>query len=365
MDERWYWLAFSVFPRVGPVKFSLLIEHFKTAKSAWEADEGSLKPVLGEKLTEQFLIFRKKFSFELYQKQLEQKHVRFLTLQDKEYPELLKQSQRPPFTIYVHSASETLDLNTFLPTIGVVGTRKITPYGRDVTELLTAELVHAGFTIVSGLALGVDGVAHGVTIDTKGKTIAVLGCGVDCCSPRENSNLYNRIVENGGAIISEVPLSHPPTVGTFPSRNRIVAGLSLGILVTEGAEDSGALITADYAFKNNRKVFAVPGQITSSLSKGPLKLLQKGATLVTNAQDIIKELNIQAPNNKSQITKKIVGDTKEETLILQLLSNEPMTFDMIVRNLKRESAVVGSVLSIMEIKGFIKNNVHGFYALVE
>lgn len=363
MDERHYWLAFSIFPRVGPVKFALLIEHFKTAKSAWEAEEGSLKPILGEKLTEQFLAFRKKFSIERYLKQLEQKQVAFITLQEKEYPELLKQSHHAPFTIYVRSASRVLDLNTFSPAIGVVGTRKITQYGRDVTELLTVDLVAAGFSIVSGLALGVDGVAHGVTIENKGKTIAVLGCGVDCCYPKENSGLYRRIIESGGAIISEVPLSHPPTVGTFPSRNRIVAGLSQGILVTEGAEDSGALITADYAFRNNRKVFAVPGQITSSLSKGPLKLLQQGAKLVTNANDVITELGIKNSELRTESSKTITGDTEEETIILQLLVHEPLHFDEIVRKCGFSSSQAGSILSLLELKGVIKTGANNMYLL--
>ena len=212
--------------------------------------------------------------------------------------------------------------------------------------------------------MGVDAVAHKTAIDNNGKTIAVLGCGVDCVTPAENLNLYNEILEKGGCILSELPLGHPPSKGSFPARNRIVAGLSLGVLVTEGAEDSGALITAEYAFKNNRKVFAVPGSITSSLSKGPYKLLKKGAILVTSGEDILKELKVQnsklkttAPNSKFRVR----GETREEQIILKILANEPLHFDEIVRRTGINSSKLGSVLSLMEIKGMVRNLDSGMF----
>lgn len=241
--------------------------------------------------------------------------------------------------------------------IAVVGTRKITQYGRDVTELLTAELVSSGFTIVSGLAMGVDAVAHRTTIENNGKTIAVLGCGVDCVTPVENQSLYDQIIEKGGCVVSELPLGYSPTRGSFPARNRIVAGLSQGIVVTEGAEDSGALITADYAFKFNRKVFAVPGPITSNLSKGPYKLIAKGAKLLTTASDIINSLGIKSTMGTTSITRKekIRGDSKEEEIILEILENETLHFDEIVKRSKFSSSRLGSMLSFMEIKGLIKS----------
>ena len=149
----------------------------------------------------------------------------------------------------------------------------------------------AGFTIVSGLAIGVDAVSHKAALDNGGKTIAVLGCGVDCCNPTTNRNLYSQIIKNG-CVVSEVPLSKSPSRGLFPARNRIITGLSLGVLVTEGGEDSGSLITADYALSFSRRVFAVPGPITSNLSKGPFNLISKGAKLATSAEDILKEFKI-------------------------------------------------------------------------
>jgi DNA processing protein len=260
------------------------------------------------------------------------------------------------------------------PTIAVVGTRKTTQYGREVTKILTEELVSSGFTIVSGLAIGVDAISHKTAIEGGGKTIAVLGCGVDCCYPLSNQHIYNSIVYgNGlakpdpapqGCVVSEYPLALRPTRGSFPVRNRIIAGLASGVLVTEGAEDSGALITADYAIKFNRKVFAVPGPITSSLSKGPYKLIAKGAKLVTSAKDILDELGVQEKSIKGgKSIKSIKGGNKEEDMILKILQNEPLHFDELVRRSGFESAKTGSILSVMEIKGLVKGLESGQFSI--
>lgn len=361
MDERYYWLAFSNAPKIGPATFKLLLETFGSAKDAWESSKDDLEDVLGDQLTERFYNFKKKFSIEDYVRQMDSKKVSFVTLVEKEYPELLQQIERPPFIVYIRGQYW---FNNFQNehTIAVVGSRKVTSYGKEVTESITSQLVGSGFIIVSGLALGVDAIAHKTAIENSGKTIAVLGCGVDCCYPRENQNLYNEIIEKGGAIISEFPLAQQPNVGTFPSRNRIVSGLSLGVVVTEGAEDSGSLITADYAFKQQRKVFAVPGPITSGLSKGPLQLIQKGAKMITSGKDVLQELAI----NSKQLTvqkEAIKGDTAQEQMILDLLMNESLSFDDIVRRSKLNSPEVGTLLSLMEIKGYIRSSNEGNYSL--
>ena len=249
--------------------------------------------------------------------------------------------------------------------IAVVGTRKITEYGREVTSLLASELVSAGFTIVSGLAMGVDAVAHKTAIENGEKTIAVLGSGVDLCYPSANRNIYNSIVSGAGAVVSEFPPGQVPSRGSFPSRNRIIAGLSMGVLVTEGAEDSGALITADYALSNGRRVFAVPGPITSSLSKGPYKLISKGAKLVTTVKDILDELGVRQRVKRDTGDKRARGETAEENLILKILENEAMDFDQIVRATKMDSSKLGSILSIMEIKGLIKSLESGFFSAIQ
>lgn len=359
MEERDYWLGFSSASGIGPVKFQILLKTFGSAKKAWSAKHSEIEKVLGEKLAVKFGDFKKNFSLELYSKELKKRKLQFLTLNDKDYPELLKKTGKPPFVLYIKGSKEVLNNSL---SIAVVGTRRITSYGEEVTRILVSDLVGSGFIIVSGLALGVDAVASAAAIGSGGKTIAVLGCGVDCVTPLENERLYNSIVSEGGAIVSEFPLGHPPLRGSFPSRNRIIAGLSLGVLVTEGAEDSGSLITASEALKIKRPVFAVPGPITSTLSKGPFKLISKGAKLVTSVQDILKELNVEGAKNIKS-TKSIKGDTKDEIKILQILENEPLHFDEIVRKSKINPSKLGSLLSLMEVKGLIKSQGGGFFSV--
>ncbi len=418
MGEKLYWLGFSVFSGIGPTKFRALLVNFGSAKDAWLAKKDDLRRIIGESLAPKFEAFRKGFSIEGYAKALEKKGISFLILEDPQYPNLLKQIKNPPFVLYVKSAEvankdfhvrSASKLHLLNPvrmpagshnenfvssphfnfdltkTIAVVGTRRITQYGREVTEIFTRELSAAGFTIVSGLALGVDAVAHQTAIEAGGKTIAVLGSGCDLCFPLENQPIYNSIVAGAGCLVSEFPLGMEPTKWSFPARNRIIAGLAEAVLVTEGAEDSGSLITADYAFKNNRKVFAVPGPITSSFSQGPYKLIQKGAKLVTRAEDILKEFSIfpakrdpasldnsqfSIKSERSKINPPVGGQsskfqnaTEEENRILKLLENEQLNFDEIVRRSEMNSAKAGTLLTMMEIKGMIKNLESGYFKL--
>jgi len=369
MDEKDYWLGFSVFSGIGPFKFKKILKEFGSARKAWNASNSKILRILGEKLGPKFVDFRNEFSIENYLKSLKKENVWFLTLKDKHYPNLLSKIKNPPFVLYGRGISfDKWKEEELQKTIAVVGTRKTTQYGREVTKILASRLSLAGFTIVSGLAIGVDAISHKAALENGNKTIAVLGCGVDCCNPMENIDLYSQIIKSQSTIVSELPLSHPPTKGSFPARNRIITGLSLGVLVTEGGEDSGSLITADYAFANNRKVFAVPGPITSSLSKGPFRLIQKGAKLVISTDDILKELKFEIQNSKSEInlkskiTKHKTG-SKEEREILEVLGNEALHFDEIVRRLQLDPSKIGSLLSIMEIKGFVKNTDGGFYSI--
>lgn len=370
MEERFYWLGFSAFSGVGPVKFQKLIQKFKTAENAWTASSIVLKEVIGEVLSLKFEKFKRKFSIENYIKKLNAKKVSFLTIGDKDYPKFLLKIPNPPFVLYVKGNISVLNSDK---TIGIVGTRKITQYGEEITKMFTSELVQNNFTSVSGLAFGVDACAHNTTIENGGKTIAVLGNGVDLCFPSSNQAIYNSIASGSGCIVSQFPLGEAPSKGSFPSRNRIIAGLSKSVLVTEGSEDSGSLITADYAFKFNRKVFAVPGPITSNLSKGPFKLIQKGAKLVTSSEDILRELKIssdpefvEGQKSKVKITSqnlKIKDLTKEERKIIGILQNENLTFDQILKKTKINPAKLGSILSMMEIKGTIKYTANCLFSL--
>jgi len=363
MNEKSCWLGFSQVQGIGPFKFAKLIASFGTAEKAWKASEKELTEILKPALTKVFLDFKKTFSIEEYLEKMEKTKVGFLTLEDRNYPKLLKQIKNPPFVLFYKGK---LDFINSEASIGIVGTRKITNYGRQITEMITQELVQTDCVIVSGLAMGVDAVAHKTTIDNSGKTIAVLGCGVDCCYPRENQKLYEEILDSGGLIVSEYGIGQQPTVGSFPSRNRIIAGLSMGVVVTEGAADSGALITAKDALSADRKVFAVPGPVTSSLSKGPYDLIKKGAVVVSSGREILAELRIEngeLRNSSSPRLQKIKGDTKEEQKILDLLAKEGLHFDELVRITKIDSSSLGTILSMMEMKGMIKSLNAGFFGL--
>lgn len=291
-EEKQYWVAFSVFPGIGPVRFKILRDYFGSVAAAWKANAQSLRNIhLGEKLIDQFLAFRKTFQLAEYLAKLEKLHVHVLTLDDPRYPARLKEIPDAPFLLYIKAKPGQKKLNLDR-TIAVVGTRKITRYGQDVTRRIVEGLVSHGFTIVSGMAYGVDAVAHQAAIDAGGKTIAVLGSGIDIIAPPSNARLYRAISEEGhGAVVSEMPLGLRPNKGLFTARNRIISGLSLGVLVTEGADDSGALITARNAGEQGREVFAVPGPITSLYSKGPARLIKQGAKLVETVEDILDEFN--------------------------------------------------------------------------
>jgi DNA processing protein len=372
MNEKLYWLGFSVFPGVGPGRFAKLLAAFGSAENAWNATEKELIEIIKPALTAEFLDFRKKFSIEEYEEKMLKAKVGYLTLNDSDYPQLLKEIKNPPFVLLVKGNKKILKPFGLAQGgqvqddiyIGIVGTRKITDYGRQVTEFLTRELVDTGCVIVSGLAMGVDAVAHKTTIDSNGKTIAVLGCGVDCCYPRENQKLYEGILDGGGAIVSEYPIGQLPTIGSFPSRNRIIAGLSHGVVVTEGAADSGALITAKDALDAGRKVFAVPGPVTSSLSKGPYALIKQGAVVVSSAKEILEELGLKGNNPPTLKLRRAKGDSEEEQEILDLLKEQDLHFDELVKRTKIDSSELGTMLSMMEMKGMIKSLSAGFFSLV-
>lgn len=363
-----YYLGFSAFPGIGPLRFKLLIKYFGTAKKAWFSSEKDLLKIgLGEKLIQHFLNFRTDFSLTEYQQKINDLKINVITLSDKLYPRLLKEIPAAPFLLYIRGNLEILQ--KLEPAIAVVGTRLITSYGEAVTRQLTADLVSAGFTIISGMAYGVDAVAHQTAIDTGGQTVAVLGCGVDVIHPKSNTTLYWQIIKKYGLVISEFPVGQFAAKGLFPARNRIISGLSLGTVVTEGAADSGALITARFAAEQGREVFAVPGPITSSLSKGPTFLLKQGAKLVTEVKDILEELKLsnypinpafakamagrQLSNNP--INGRVEDLSEEEKKIIGLLRNENLHFDDLIRVTKIESSRLSGILTTLEIKKIIKN----------
>jgi len=283
--------------------------------------------------------------------------IQSISIEDENYPKLLKKIQNPPKTLYFLGEIKPQE-NCF----AIVGTRKCTNYGKEVAYQISADLAEAGLTIVSGFAPGIDTMAHLATIERKKRTIAVLGTGLDEKSiyPKSNLKLVKKILEYGGALISEYPPGTPGAKYTFPQRNRIISGISLGILVIEARLKSGALITANYAFEQKRKVFAIPGPIFSQTSKGCHFLIKNGAKLVEGAKDILEELGI----SKLGIRKKeMEGKTPEENLILEVLKEGALDIEKIIEKTKLPASKVASTISILEIEGKIKNLGGNIYAI--
>jgi len=274
--------------------------------------------------------------------------VRAITWEDPDYPSLLREIPDPPPLLYVRGTLEPEDSWA----VAVVGTRRASVYGKEVTRRLVTDLARSGITVVSGLARGIDGVAHQAALEAGGRTIAVLGCGVDRVYPPEHRALARRIVEQG-ALVSEYPLGTPPEARNFPPRNRIISGLSLGVLITEAGRGSGALITADYAAEQGRDVFAVPGSILAAGSGGTNRLIQEGAKLVMETADILRELNLTMAAEQAQ-AREVLPETETEAAILAHLGAEPVHVDDLGRAVGMPIAEVTSALTLMELKGLVR-----------
>lgn len=290
--------------------------------------------------------------------------IKTINIKDKGYSKLLKEIKNPPEVLYYKGeilpragSRGLLNENCF----AIVGTRRFSSYGKQIALEIASDLAEAGLTIVSGLAPGIDTFCHLAALEKGGRTIAVLGTGLDekIIYPQSNLKLAQKIIERGGLLISEYPSGTRGTQFTFPQRNRIISGLSLGTLVIEAKEKSGALITANNAFLQNRKVFAIPGPIHSSNSRGCHALIKKGAKLVDNVNDILEELSLPAKEK----SKMIVGQTKEESLVLESLKEESLYIDKIIEKTNLSAATVSSILATLEIKGKIRNLGGNIYTL--
>lgn len=361
-QERNYYFAFSFITGIGPIRFKLLLDYFGSAQKAWEAPKSELEKIgLNQKIVDQIIEKRKTFKAETYTTELAKKEINFITTADSDYPELLKQISDPPFVLFVRGKICKVDSLA----VGVVGTRYPSMYGREVTERITSDLAIAGVTIVSGMARGVDTIAHRATLEAGGRTIAVLGCGIDIIYPPENKQLYYDIIKNG-AVVSEFPPGVLVSRGLFPARNRIISGLSRGIVVTEGAKESGSLITASDAGKQGRDVFAVPGSITNPMSAAPHFLMKDGAKIVTSAKDILDEFGIIYATLNSHGDKNRKGFSANSLLeeaIFSILTNGGIQIDQLIRKLEKKPEEVLSTITLMEIQGKIKNVGNMTYAL--
>jgi DNA processing protein len=279
---------------------------------------------------------------------LEHYGVTVLTWRDPDYPARLKEIYDYPPVLYVRGPLVPEDEWC----VAVVGTRKATVYGRQVTEEIVTDLARSKITIVSGLARGIDSVAHRAALEAGGRSIAIFACGLDIVYPSENANLARQIMQQG-ALMSEYPLGISPRADNFTRRNRIMSGLSLGVLVVEADETSGAMITAHMALEQNREVFAIPGSILSPASRGTNRLIQEGAKLVSNYTDILEELNLTAVAHQIEM-KEIIPSSDTEALLLKQLSAEPTHIDEVCRSSGLPVSTVSSTLTLMELKGLVK-----------
>ncbi len=349
-DEQKFWVALSTHPKIGARTLTKLYKRFRLMSKVWSASRQSLMEA-GLDLAQVEAVFEviAKIDPIKEMEKLNRLKINVLILSDKNYPPILAEIADPPAILYIKG--EILPEDEL--SIGVVGSRKYTNYGERAVEKFVGPLAQNKLTIISGLALGIDTLAHKMALQAGGRTLAVLGCGLDQIYPSSNVHLADKILQGHGAIISEFPLGTPAYRSNFPMRNRIIAGLSLGTLVVEGAVDSGSLITARAALDYNREVFAVPGSIFSETSEGPNRLIQMGAKIVLEAKDILNELNIDSSLEEKE-AQLIIADTPEEKILLELLKS-PMLVDELIKESKLGPPLVNTTLIMLEMKGAVSN----------
>ncbi len=344
-----YWVGFNIVRGIGPMKLRALLDHFGDLEEAWWADAHELRKAgLDQRALENLLSTRSKISLDDEMEKIERHGVRVLTWDDPGYPPQLLNIYNPPPVLYVKG--EILDEDQWA--VAVVGTRGATVYGKGVARQISGDLARNKITIVSGLARGIDSEAHRAALDAGGRTIAVLGSGVDVIYPAESRKLAQAIVERG-ALVSEYALGTRPEASNFPPRNRIISGLSLGVVIVEAGERSGALITADFALEQGREVFAVPGNIFRKKSVGTNKLIQQGAKLVLSVEDILEELNLKMVSQQAEV-RAIVPENETEATLLEYITTEPIHVDEIGRKSGLPIAQVSSALALMELKGMVR-----------
>lgn len=351
MSEIQYWIALSMLQDIGPVKAKRLLAEFKTPERIFNAKKDEIFNIdgIGSKHLKHIKDFSAWDIIEKQMKVMSQNEIKAVHYHDPLYPELLRETDDAPIVLYIKGEPKPLDRYA----IAMIGSRKPTDYGTVVTEMISDELASMGFTIVSGMARGIDSLAHKGALGSGGRTIAVLGSGIDKPYPPENRTLMEKIAKDG-YVLSEFPPGTPPDKENFPRRNRLISGLSLGVLVIEATPESGSLITAGYAIEHNREVFAVPGNITSANSHGTNKLIKNGAVLTSNARDIVAEL---APVLKGFIKMKDkakINITNAERELCAFLSGEPKQIDIISRESGLPASKALGLLLGLELKGAVK-----------
>ncbi len=348
-SEKKYWVAFTAIPGIGRVRLAQLERYFGSLSLAWKASLEEIKHAgLDASVVKSIERGRPLISPEAEEEKIEKSGVAVMTSDEPDYPACLREIYDYPPVLYTRG--QPLAEKDWR--VAVVGTRRASVYGKQVAREISADLAANGITIVSGLARGIDTIAHRSALEAGGRTIAVFACGLDMVYPAENERLAQDIMENG-TLVSEYPLGMRPRAENFPRRNRILSGLSLGVLVVEADEISGAMITARFALEQDREVFAVPGSILSPLSKGANGLIREGAKLVTGYMDVLEELNLSSAARQMEM-REIIPDTPAEAALLEQMSAEPVHIDEVCRRSGLPVAEVSGTLAMMELKGLVR-----------
>jgi len=348
-DPKLYWIGFSLIKGIGAVRFQGLLDYFGQAEIAWQAPpEGLHAAGLSTKIIENLLHVRNTVSLDQVWERIQAQGIQVLTWEDKGYPRRLKEIEQPPPVLYIRG--------NLIPedewAVAIVGTRRITAYGRQVAEEVASVLAHNGITVISGLARGVDGVAQQAALSAGGRSLAVLGSGVDRVYPPEHNRLAEQVIAKG-ALISDYPPGTPPEAANFPPRNRIISGLSLAVVVIEAGSESGALITANFAAEQGRDVFAVPGNITAPQSLGTNRLIQNGAYPLLNPREILEALELTMVTEQQAVRIALPTDIIESQLF-EAISREPLHVDEIRTRTNLPIEKVSATLALMELKGMVR-----------
>ena len=349
MDSKAYWVGFNMVRGIGAVRLQALLDFFGNPEVAWYAPaDALLNAGLSPKIVDNLLRLRSSLDLEKVMERLEKVGISVMTRIDEAYPRRLKEIEQPPPVLYVRG--EILPEDDFA--VAVVGTRRVTVYGRQVAEEVGLFLAQNGITVVSGLARGVDAIAHEAAIKGGGRTFAVLGCGVDRIYPPEHQHLAQRVIERG-ALISDFAPGTPPDAINFPPRNRIISGLSLASVIIEAGETSGALITATFAAEQGREVLAVPGNIHAAQSKGTNRLIQQGARSLLKVEDILDAIKLDQVQARQEARNLLPADPVEAS-ILVLMSAEPLHIDEIQAQSGLSIDKVSATLTMLELKGMVR-----------
>ncbi len=349
-EDLAYWLALNKTNSIGARRFVKLVKYFGSAKAAWEASPKEMREIEGfsEILSKGIAASRKEIDPWKELEEVEKEGIDIITLRDERYPYNLTNIFDPPPVLYVKGEFLPEDKNS----IAIVGTRRPTPYGLIMAEKLSIDLADNKFTIVSGMARGIDSTAHQGALRRKGRTIAVLGCGIDVVYPRGNERLMQEICSSG-AVISEFPLGTKPDPYNFPPRNRIISGLSLGVIIIQAGRKSGALITADLALEQGREVFVIPGNVNVEKSRGTNNLIKQGAILVEDVNDVLEELGF-TPEESQRREKIASGLSEEERKVYELITDEPQHIDQLAVDSGIAVQDISSILTLLDIKGLIR-----------